>query len=170
MSIPIMPISESAEDVLVLARAFAGFGPSYFKWVQQCFAASGVSFARMKLLGALHHGSKKMNELSRELGVTARNVTTLVDALEKDDPPLVRRVPHATDRRATVIELTAAGAEYARQMATGAPLRAIAELFRELTAAERKQLIGLITKLHGLLTERGFGGPHPCPASAPAAE
>jgi DNA-binding MarR family transcriptional regulator len=151
-----------------LARAFAGFGPSYFKWVQQCFAASGVSFARMKLLGALHHGSKKMNDLSKELGVTARNVTTLVDALEKDR--LVRRVPHATDRRATVIELTAAGAKYAQQMATGAPLQAIADLFRGLTPEERKQLFGLITKLNGLLTERGFGGPHPCPASASPAE
>jgi DNA-binding MarR family transcriptional regulator len=157
-----------AEDVLALARVFAGFGPSYFKWVQQCFAASGVSFARMKLLGALHHGSKKMNELSRELGVTARNVTTLVDALEKDK--LVRRVPHATDRRATVIELTTDGATYARQMATGAPLKAIAELFLGLSAEERKQLSGLITKLHGLLTERGFGGPHPCVASEPPRE
>src|SRR4051812_10246420 len=90
------------DDPLSLARAFAGFGPAYFKWVQRCFADSGVSFARMKLLGALHaSGPKIMSDLSEELGVTARNVTALVDALEEEK--LVRRVPHATDRRATVI-------------------------------------------------------------------
>jgi DNA-binding MarR family transcriptional regulator len=122
----------------------------------------------MKLLGALHHGSKIMSELGDELGVTARNITTLVDALEEDQ--LVRRVPHATDRRATVIELTAAGAKYASQMATGAPLEAIAELFRGLTPDERKQLLGLVTKLHGLLIERGISGGHPCSASESPAE
>ena len=145
------------DEALSLARAFAGFGPAYFKWVQKCVAESGVSFARMKLLGVLHcSGPKIMSELSEELGVTARNVTALVDALE--DEGLVRRVPHPTDRRATVVELTPAGAEFGCQMAAGSHLDAIAELFRELTPTERQQLIRLITKLQGLLARRGFGG------------
>ena len=155
------------EDPLSLARAFAGFGPAYFKWVQACFTKSGVSFARMRLLGALHaSGPKIMSELGEELSVTARNVTALVDGLEGEG--LVRRVPHATDRRATVIELTAAGARYGRQMATGSHLEAIAELFRGLTAGERKQLLELVTKLRGLLAERGFGGGPPCASDPPA--
>jgi len=45
-----------------------------------------------------------MSELKEELGVTATNVTALVDSLEKDG--LVKRKRHPTDRRATVIELT----------------------------------------------------------------
>ena len=157
----------SADDALYLARAFAGFGPAYFKWVQSRFAECGVSFARMRLLGALHRsGPKIMSEVSEELGVTARNVTALVDALEEEG--LVRRVPHATDRRATVIELTAAGTKYGFQMAAGAPLESIAELFRELTADEQAQLLGLITKLQGLLAERGFSGG--CPGGPAEAE
>jgi DNA-binding MarR family transcriptional regulator len=144
------------DEALQIARAFAGFAPAYFKWVQDRFAQSGVSFARMKLLGVLHRGSKIMSEVSEELGVTPRNVTALVDALEAEG--LVRRVPHATDRRATVIELTEAGAKYAHQMAAGAPLEAIAELFRGLTRVEQDQLLQLVTKLQGLLAERGFGG------------
>ena len=45
-----------------------------------------------------------MSELKKELGVTATNVTALVDSLEKDG--LVVRTRHPTDRRATVIELS----------------------------------------------------------------
>ncbi len=159
--------SPPADDALALARAFVGFGPAYGKWLHSIFAANGLSFARMKLLGALHGGKKIMNKLSEEVGVTARNVTALVDALEEKQ--LVRRVPHETDRRATYIELTSAGAEYARQMAAGAPLEAMAELFHGLTPDERKQLLDLVAKLQGLLAARGFGG-GPCVSGDPAAD
>ena len=147
----------SPDVPLQIARAFAGFGPAYFKWVQSRFAESGVSFARMKLLGVLHRaGPKIMTDLSEELGVTARNVTAPVDALEGEG--LVRRVPHATDRRATVIELTAAGSRYGREMAAGNQIDAIAELFRELSPEEQLQLLEVVTKLQGLLAQRGFSG------------
>ena len=158
--------SSPLNDALAVARAFAGFGPAYFKWVQSRFAESGVSFARMRLLGALHRGEPKiMSELGEELGVTARNVTALVDALEEEG--LVRRVPHPTDRRATVVELTPAGGKFGCQMVAGNQLDAIAELFRELTPTERQQLLRLITKLQGLLARRGFGG---CAPSGGAGE
>jgi DNA-binding MarR family transcriptional regulator len=148
---------QSPDDSVLIARAFAGFGPAYFKWVQTRFAESGVSFARMRLLGALHKGGPKiMRDLSEELGVTARNVTALVDALEGEG--LVRRVQHTTDRRATVIELTPTGAKYGLEMASGEQIDAIADLFRSLTPTERRQLLRLVTKLRGLLAARGFGG------------
>lgn len=153
-----MPTDSSGgpDNALKLARAFALFGPVYYKWLRACFAESGVSFPRMKLLGALHSsGPKIMSELSEELGVTARNVTALVDALEGEG--MVRRVPHATDRRATVIELTPAGAKYGMEMASGSHLDKVAELFRGLSADEQNQLHQLVTKLEGLLAARGFG-------------
>lgn len=150
-----------------LASAFAAFGPAYYKWLHSCFARSGVSFARMKLLGVLHSGGAKiMSELGDELGVTARNVTALVDGLESEG--LVRRVPHATDRRATVIELTPVGAEHGREMASGTQMEAIADLFRGLSADEQRQLLGLVGKLQGLLAERGFGAGGPCVPPTPA--
>jgi DNA-binding MarR family transcriptional regulator len=150
-------VDASGDEALQIALAFAGFGPAYFKWVQSRFAESGVSFARMKLLGVLHRaGPRIMSELSEELGVTARNVTALVDALEEEG--LVRRVPHATDRRATVIELTPAGARHGRQMHAGQHMDAIAELFRGLSQTEQQQLLEVITKLQGMLADRGFIG------------
>ena len=111
----------------------------------------------MKLLGALHRmGPQIMINLSDELGVTARNVTALVDALEKEG--LVRRVPHETDRRATVVELTEEGAEFGHRMASGRLMESIGEIFRDLTAAEQKHLLQITTKLQVLLEKRGFGG------------
>lgn len=152
------------DDALKLARAFASFGPAYYKWLQTCFAASGISFPRMKLLGVLHKsGPQIMSELSNELGVTARNVTALVDGLEGEG--LVRRVPHATDRRATVIELTPAGAKHGLEMGAGGHLDKVAELFRGLTVGEQEQLFGLVTKLEALLAARGFGGGGACAAA-----
>lgn len=111
----------------------------------------------MKLLGALHRmGPRIMIDLSDELGVTARNVTALVDALEKEG--LVRRMPHETDRRATIVELTQEGAEYGCRMASGRVMESIGEVFRGLTQTEQKQLLHIAAKLEGLLEKRGFGG------------
>ena len=145
------------DNAAMLARAFASLSPAYFKWVQHCFAKEGVSFPRMKLLGALHRmGPQIMSGLSDELGVTPRNVTALVDGLEKEG--LVRRVPHETDRRATVVELTEAGAEYGCRMASGRLMDAIGEIFQGLSATEQRQLLTIASKLQGLLAKRGFGG------------
>jgi DNA-binding MarR family transcriptional regulator len=143
------------DNATLLARAFAMLNPAYFKWVKSCFDREGVSFARMKLLGALHRmGPQIMSGLSDELGVTARNVTTLVDALEKEG--LVRRVAHETDRRATIVELTQEGAEFGCRMASGRLMQTIGEIFRDLTQSEQRQLLQIARKLHGSLEERGF--------------
>ena len=85
-----------------------------------------------------------MSELKEELGVTATNVTALVDSLEKDG--LVKRKRHPTDRRATVIELTdnvmtelsPRCTEYKEQ---------VAELFSELSERECTSLVTTLEKL-----------------------
>ena len=100
---------------LRLVDEFAGFGPSYMKWVRSRLRDRGLTYARMRLIGALHCGGPRiMSSISDELGVTRRNVTALVDALEEEG--LVRRQPHPTDRRATVIELTGEGERTADAM------------------------------------------------------
>lgn len=48
-----------------------------------------------------------MVELAERLSVTKRNVTTLIDGLEKDG--LAKRSPHPTDRRSKRIQLTERG-------------------------------------------------------------
>ncbi|HEV2744554.1 MAG TPA: MarR family transcriptional regulator [Rubrobacter sp.] len=137
---------------LRLVDEFAAFGPADMKWVRSRMQEPGVSYARMRMLGALHCGGPKiMSGISDELGVTRRNITALVDALEEEG--LVRRRPHPTDRRATVIELTGEGA---RTMDTlyDEHRRSVAELFAELSDEDRRELVRLL----GLLRERLPGG------------
>ncbi len=134
---------------LRLVDEFAAFGPAYMRWVRSRMQEPGVSYARMRLLGALHCGGPKiMSGISDELGVTRRNITALVDALEEEG--LVRRRPHPTDRRATVIELTGEGA---RTMDTlyDEHRRSVAELFAELSDEDRRELVRLLGLLRGRL-------------------
>jgi DNA-binding MarR family transcriptional regulator len=130
---------------LRLVDEFASFGPAYMKWVRSRMQDRGVSYARMRLLGALHCGGPMiMSGISDELGVTRRNVTALVDALEEEG--MVRRLPHPTDRRATVIELTDEGG---RTMDTfyDEHRRSVAELFDALSEEDRRELERLLVLL-----------------------
>ena len=138
-----------------LVDEFAAFGPCYMKWVRSRLGDCGVTYARMRLLGTLHcNGPQIMSDISDELGVTRRNVTALVDALE--DEGLVRRLPHPTDRRATVVELTEQGG---RTMDTlyDEHRRAVADLFAGLTQEDRRELVRLLGLLRGRLRQEGVG-------------
>jgi DNA-binding MarR family transcriptional regulator len=137
-----------------LVQAFARFLPGYLRWSHSHPGREGLSYPRFRLLGVLHcRGPRIMSELSGELGVTARNVTALVDALEAEK--LVERRPHPTDRRATVVALTGRGA---RTCATfwEQNLGAMSELFEELSERDQKELLRLLERLMGGLRERGF--------------
>jgi len=89
-----------------------------------------------------------MSDLSGELGVTPRNVTALVDALEAEG--LVRRKPHPTDRRATVVELTEKGSGACEGGLEG-HAEAVASVFGTLTEGEALELLRLLGKLRGAL-------------------
>ena len=144
------------ELALRLVDEFAGFGPSYLKWVKSRLQDRGLTYARMRLLGALHcHGPQIMTSISDGLGVTRRNVTALVDALEEEG--LVRRQPHPTDRRATVIELTPEG-ERTTDALYDEHREAVAELFAELSEEDRRELIRLLGLLRGALRREGISG------------
>ena len=71
-----------------------------------------LTFARFELLRLLsftRHGSLPMAFASARLQVHPTSVTNAVDRLEAAE--LVKRVPHPTDGRATLIEITPAGRE-----------------------------------------------------------
>lgn len=139
-----------------LAGAFIAFGPTYMKWVNARVRPSGVTFARMKTLHALRfHGPQIMSSLRDELGVTARSVTALVDALEADH--LVRRVPHPTDRRATIVELTDEGREMVHtQFEVHSELAA--EVFGRLSEDDQRELLRILRQLSADLAEMGAEG------------
>jgi DNA-binding MarR family transcriptional regulator len=104
-----------------------------------------LSSQRLRILGSLHErGPRIMSDLKEELGVTATNITALIDTLENDG--LVLRRPHPTDRRATVIELSA---KAKCEVALGCPAYKdrVAELFSVLSESECKEFAKTLEKL-----------------------
>ena len=147
----------SGEDLrLRLVEEFAAFGSAYMRWVRSRARGGGITYARMRLLGALHcRGPQTMSSLSGELGVTPRNVTALVDALEEEG--LVRRSPHPTDRRATVVEMTPQGALACCERYEEHPA-AVAEVFDDLSEEEQRELLRLLGALRCALRRKGISG------------
>ena len=84
-----------------------------------------------------------MNEIGRQLVVTRSNVTGLVDRLERQG--LVTRQAHS-DRRATLVRLTAEGLEAIDRTVPG-HVRMLAGLTQCLSEAEKQSLIRILTKL-----------------------
>lgn len=76
--------------------------------MQRGMSERGLTTARAGVLWALFHdGPMTQRALAGQLGVTPRNVTGLLDALQTDG--LVDRAAHPTDRRATLVALTSKG-------------------------------------------------------------
>jgi DNA-binding MarR family transcriptional regulator len=74
----------------------------------------GLTFPRyeaLMLLSFTRAGALPLGKIGERLQVHRTSVTNIVDKLEADG--LVRRVPHAEDRRATLAEITESGRETA---------------------------------------------------------
>ncbi|HEY7780642.1 MAG TPA: MarR family transcriptional regulator [Ktedonobacterales bacterium] len=105
-----------------------------------------ISLPRGRVLMAMAeagNGRVRMGDLSETLGVTARNITTIVDGLEREG--LIARRPDPTDRRAILVELTRKAHGYIARV--HALHCAIAErFFAPLDGAERGELLRLLAK------------------------
>lgn len=130
----------------------AGFASAYNRWLDSS-TANGLSFPRLRLLEKLHcSGPQMMRVLADDLGLTPRNMTALVDALEAEG--LVQRVAHPSDRRAILVESTPRGVAAAEE--TLQPkLDAIAGLFDDLSPSDQRKLVVLLTALIDGLRARG---------------
>jgi DNA-binding MarR family transcriptional regulator len=132
-----------------LAAAVSTFAAEFEHWAGRKAAAAGASVPRLTLLYAVHcHGPQKMATLAEALAVTPRNVTALVDGLEAEG--LVRRIPHSTDRRVTLVELTCNSELVEAQFSTYQA--SIANLFESLTDGDRGTLRRLLKTLHERMT------------------
>jgi DNA-binding MarR family transcriptional regulator len=139
-----------------VADAMADFFSTFRRW-RRTLIGDASSYSRMRLLCELDRdGPQRMADLASALDVTPRNVTTLVDGLERKG--IVRRRPHSTDRRATVIELTdSARGAVERSMRHEAAIR---ELFEKLAPADRATLIRLIGDLESRMRpDAGLAAP-----------
>ena len=138
------PASDALEEQLW--ERFATFIPAYRRWVRARLKDHGIGYAWMRALGVLYSsdGPMIMSDLGAELGVTARNVTKFVDELVAAG--FVRREPHPSDRRATLIALTDVGrAKIAQEYADY--IAANTELFAALSPDDQRELMRLIDLL-----------------------
>ncbi|HEV2782082.1 MAG TPA: MarR family transcriptional regulator [Actinophytocola sp.] len=106
----------------------------------------GLTFARYEALVLLtfaKRGSLPMRVMGERLQLHPTSVTNIVDRLEADG--LVKRIPHPTDRRTTLAEITESGRER-RAQATEA-VTAVDFGLRGLTERETEQLTALLAKV-----------------------
>jgi DNA-binding MarR family transcriptional regulator len=122
--------------------------------VQQILQASvddalkphGLTFARYEalvLLSFSRRGSLPMRMMGERLQLHPTSITNIVDRLEADG--LARRLPHPSDRRTTLVELTEPGRRRLTE-ATAAVTEANFGLFG-LADDESAQLSALLTKV-----------------------
>jgi DNA-binding MarR family transcriptional regulator len=105
-----------------------------------------LTFARYEalvLLGFSRRGALPMGKMGERLMIHPTSVTNIVDRLE--DQGFVRRVPHETDGRSTLVSITDAG----RQVMERATKEVIASSFGldALGVGELDQLTGLVRKV-----------------------
>jgi len=106
-----------------------------------------LTFARYEVLAWLAWnadcGSLSLSQIAERLQVTPATVTNAIDRLEADD--LVRRVPHPSDARTTLAEITPRG----RRTVVAATADLNSRVFEavNLTKAEMESLIRLLVKI-----------------------
>ena len=119
--------------------------------VGEVMKAHGLTFARYEVLAWLAaepRSALTLSWISKVLRIPPATVTNLVDALV--EAGLVRRVPHPSDARATLAELTAHG----ERVVHDATVELNDAVYRplQLSEGERAELIGL---LHDLRARSG---------------
>ena len=115
-------------------------------------ARDGLTTSRAHLLWELlQRGPTKQQVLAGALGVSARNITGLVDGLVASG--FVTREPHPTDRRATLVSFTDRGARTAAAMREGHDELA-GLLFGGMTAERYRCFVAGLDEVLAVLRER----------------
>ena len=131
----------ATEALAALRLASHGFRTMMDRWLER----HDMSEGRLGVLWRLRHkGPMTLGDLAESLDVSPRNITGLVDHLEKDS--LVERFADPDDRRATRVRLAPAGKQKLSDVKhqIGSPRHGVVEGF---TDEELKQLRHLLLKL-----------------------
>ena len=108
-------------------------------------ASFDSSVPRARLLRAmLELGTPRMSDLAAQLGLTARAITTAVDALEREG--LLARRPAPGDRRAILVELTPVGRAHIEEW-QAFQRQLSEEVMAPLNSTERRQLLKLLEQI-----------------------
>ncbi|HEY8643749.1 MAG TPA: MarR family transcriptional regulator [Candidatus Dormibacteraeota bacterium] len=136
---------EALRAVTLVARNLRYTGE---KWAER-YNLSQVRFELLTLLR--HHADEQLTlgQLAVGLDLSPRTVTSLADVLERDG--LIRRVPHATDRRAVLARITPEGRARVDALWAEA-FRRLFPMLEGFTEDEVAQLRHLCLKLLGNLS------------------
>src|SRR5262245_43066044 len=107
-----------------------------------------LSPPRIRVMVRIGRERVRMVDVARDLGITPRTVTTLVDALE--EAGILRRLPDPDDRRATLLELTESGVADLERI-RAAQARVAEQALSPLSGAERAQLLDVLQKVRRAL-------------------
>ena len=125
-----------------LVELFWRLGPAFTRWAESHMDQPGLTPQRVRLLATLlENGPMTMGDLAGRLGVTATNITALIDVLEKDG--MAARSPHPTDRRAILIAVTPKAETQMTENCAAFKDR-VATLFEGMYPAEQEKLGALL--------------------------
>jgi DNA-binding MarR family transcriptional regulator len=145
----------AGDSLQALAAAAASFADTFHRWSSRRAIAAGANVTRLRLLHLVRcHGPQKMADLAESLDVTPRSVTALVDGLAHEG--LVARVPHPSDRRVTLVELTCNGDLVQAQMV--AYQTSLESLFVDMSEPDRETLLRLLLRLRNQMQAESAGG------------
>jgi DNA-binding MarR family transcriptional regulator len=130
-----------------LADAFRSVSRQLRETSQETLAPWDINPSQFRALRMLnHHGAIRLSDLSGRLHIAPRSATEVVDALESRG--LVERRPDPSDRRATLVELTAHGTTVLDTIRAARGTEA-ERLFDRLTPADRDHLARILRQLQG---------------------
>jgi DNA-binding MarR family transcriptional regulator len=116
-------------------------------------AALGVTSAEWTVLSQTGRGGVTPVTLAERMGIDRAAVTRIIDQLEAKN--LIRRTPHPTDRRSTVLKLTVQGEEILPKLIAAS--KATNDSFLKLLPSEEAQaLLALVRKLGESLPQETF--------------
>lgn len=131
--------------------ALCRFIPKYLQFLRTGVDDMHISPARFAALEALSCAEMSMADLANAISVTKRNVTTLIDGMERDG--LVARLAHPTDRRVKLLALTEAGRAM-NAASTEALHGRVDKLIGDLSAPDREKLSVLLDLISAELDAR----------------
>jgi DNA-binding MarR family transcriptional regulator len=159
------PRGQKSPTAVDLAEALLGTAHAFKQWGNLCFSQAEpglreLSIPRARLLAAVADAGNdpvRMGDLSAALGVTARNITTIVDALEREG--LLARKPDPTDRRAILLELTEQGHAHVEHV-HAMQLDLAERLFSALNPHERQAFHALLMRTADHISQLAGAGAH----------
>jgi DNA-binding MarR family transcriptional regulator len=99
-----MSIDRIAEKIIIFYEKISS-------WEQSVVKGSGISTNQMHALEIIgRNKAMRMKDMAEKMGITTGSLTVTIDRLEKQG--MLKRVPHAHDRRSYMIELTPKGEKH----------------------------------------------------------